>query len=78
VSSASIVANVPLLGIAIRTRCQAAASTEAARLDVTTNQGVERYVDDFYSDCPGEAHAGRTFVTGLGNLAGVLSELSKQ
>lgn len=46
-------------------------------LDVETNQGVERYVDDFYSACPWEAHAGRTFVTGLGDLGAVLRELSQ-
>ena len=64
-------------GIALSTAKSCGADAPLITLDVTTHQGVERYVDDFYSDCPWGAHAGRTFVTGLGDLAGVLSELAK-
>jgi hypothetical protein len=65
-------------GIAISAAKTCGADAALLTLDVQTNQGVERYVDDFYSACPWEAHAGRTFVTGLGNLARVLSELSQK
>ena len=33
-------------------------------LDVTRAADVTRYAHDFYSDCPWEAQAGRTFATG--------------
>ncbi|HEY3256033.1 MAG TPA: hypothetical protein VGJ91_18870 [Polyangiaceae bacterium] len=45
-------------------------------LDLTTNSNVLRYADDFYSGCPWDAQAGRTFVTGLNELAAVLSQLA--
>jgi hypothetical protein len=69
--------NEAFLGIALSTAKSCGADAPLITLDVETNQGVERYLDDFYSGCPWEAHAGPTFVTGLGALAGVLSELSK-
>ena len=47
-------------------------------LDESTQLGVKRYANDFYSGCPWEAQAGRTFVTGLEQLHGALSQLSKQ
>jgi hypothetical protein len=43
-------------------------------LDVTTSSGVKLYGTDF---CPGEAQAGRTFVTGLGYLANLLVQLAQ-
>ncbi|MEI9941410.1 MAG: hypothetical protein WDO69_29680 [Pseudomonadota bacterium] len=46
-------------------------------LDVTTHSGVERYADDFYSGCPADGTADRTFVTGLGELDSVLSQLAQ-
>ena len=46
-------------------------------LDVTTHASVERFVDDFDSDCPWDAHAGRTFVSGLGALGSVLFHFAK-
>jgi len=47
-------------------------------LDVTRAAGVARYANDFYSGCPWEAQAGRTFATGLENLGSALSQLAKQ
>jgi hypothetical protein len=41
---------------------------DVVALDVTTVSSTELYVDDFYSDCPGEIDEGRTFVTGLNDL----------
>jgi hypothetical protein len=46
-------------------------------LDATTASGVERYADDFYSGCPWDAQAGRTFVTGLPALASLFSQLAR-
>lgn len=54
------------------------ADASVLTLDVTHDSSVERYADDFYSACPWEVHAGRTFVTGLGDLASVLSDLAKR
>ncbi len=37
-------------------------------LDLQTSSGLELYADDFYSGCPQDGEAGRTFVTSLTNL----------
>ena len=63
-------------GVAISNAKSCGADAAILTLDVETDRGVTRYVDDFYSGCPSEAHAGRTFVTGLGHLGNVLSELA--
>ena len=58
-------------------RCGADAAV--ITVDVTTASGtVQHYADDFYSSCPFDAHAGRTFVKGLGELASVLHQFSSQ
>ena len=44
---------------------------------MTTSSGVELYANDSYSGCPGEAQAGRTFVTSLGYLANLLAQLAQ-
>jgi len=46
-------------------------------LDATTASGVELYADDFYSGCPWDAQAGRSFVTGLPALAEVFEQLAR-
>jgi len=65
-------------GIALSTAKTCGADAAVLTLDVKTNQGVEHYVDDFYSGCPWQTHDGRTFVTGLNNLGAVLRELSQK
>jgi hypothetical protein len=46
-------------------------------LDVESSRGTQAFVDDFYSDCPGTLHEGRSFVTGLNELAAVLYDAEK-
>jgi hypothetical protein len=46
-------------------------------LDVESSRGTQALVDDFYSDCPGTLHEGRTFVSGLNELAAVLYDAEK-
>lgn len=47
-------------------------------LDLERDGGVELLADDFYSGCPWEIHAGRTFVIGLRSLASVLNATHAQ
>ncbi len=55
------------------------ADAAALLLDVTTLDGaVDLYANDFYSDCPGDTLAGRTFATGLEGLASVLTQIAKR
>jgi hypothetical protein len=51
------------------------ADAAVVTLDLERARGVELLADDFYSGCPWELHAGRTFVTGLQNLAVVFNAL---
>ena len=45
-------------------------------LDVKTTAGLALYAADFDAGCPWEALAGRTFVTGLGDLGQMLWKLA--
>lgn len=52
------------------------ADADVVTLDVQNEDGIDRYANDFYSGCPGELQAGRTFASGLENLANVTRSLA--
>jgi hypothetical protein len=54
------------------------ADADVVTLDVQKEDGVDLYANDFYAGCPGELQAGRSFASGLENLANVTRALAQQ
>lgn len=45
-------------------------------LDVQNEDGIDRFANDFYAGCPGDLQAGRTFASGLEDLAQITQTLA--
>ena len=67
-----------LARVSLSSTLSCGADASVLRLDLTTSSSTKYYADDFYSECPWELQAGRTFVSGLGHLNRVLWELARQ
>jgi hypothetical protein len=72
---AQVIASLPSIRLSPAQHCGEDAGV--IMLDVTLASGVQHYVDDYYSGCPWDIHRGRTFVSGLEPLGGVLYELAR-
>ncbi|HSU38696.1 MAG TPA: hypothetical protein VLJ38_03980 [Polyangiaceae bacterium] len=51
---------------------------EVVTLDVQNEDGMDSYANDFYAGCPGELQDGRTFASGVEELADVTRALAPQ
>jgi hypothetical protein len=54
------------------------ADASVTLLDIEGPGGERLLADDFYSGCPWEIHAGRTFATGLPALRDLLNSLQEK
>lgn len=53
------------------------ADASVVTLDVQNEDGIDRYANDFYAGCPGQLQEGRTFASGLEDLAQVTQSLAR-